>query len=285
MLQEDQSRKRYPSELPDEPWTLVEPLLPPAQPRQRGGRPRQVALREVLNTLRSLHRRGCQGAMRPHALLPTRTAYDDFAQGRDDGPWGQVGTAGRAQTRVAAGRAPTPRARWIARQSVKPPARGDPERGADGGKRVQGRQRHLWVDPLGLRRAVWLTGAGRDDGSAAPQGRALLSVTAVPRLETIFGDTKDHKHELHAWMAIHRPPGRLAVKPRPAGRPGCTPGRQRWVVERPNAWHGRDRRHSQDEERKPTSRAVRRPIRSLNLRLNRLSPRSCPAFRYHQQAA
>ena len=47
MLKEYQSRKRYPSDLTDEQWTLVEPLLP-AKPRQRGGRPRQVDMREVL---------------------------------------------------------------------------------------------------------------------------------------------------------------------------------------------------------------------------------------------
>jgi Putative transposase of IS4/5 family (DUF4096) len=47
-----QSRKRYPSDLTDEQWTLMAPLLPPAKPRQRGGRPRQVDMREVLNTIR-----------------------------------------------------------------------------------------------------------------------------------------------------------------------------------------------------------------------------------------
>ena len=52
MLKEYQCRKRYPSALTDEQWTLVEPLLPPAKPRQRGGRPRQVDMREVLNTMR-----------------------------------------------------------------------------------------------------------------------------------------------------------------------------------------------------------------------------------------
>jgi len=51
MLTAHQSRKRYPSDLTDEQWTLVEPLLPPTKPRQRGGRPRTVDMREVLNML------------------------------------------------------------------------------------------------------------------------------------------------------------------------------------------------------------------------------------------
>jgi putative transposase len=93
MLKAHQSRKRSPADLTDEQWTLVEPRLPPAKPRQRGGRPRTVDMREVLNTIRDLHRRGCPWDRLPHDLLPKRTAYDDCAQWRDDGPWGQVVTA------------------------------------------------------------------------------------------------------------------------------------------------------------------------------------------------
>ena len=93
MFKAYQSRQRYPSDLTDEQWPLVEPLLPPAQPRQRGGRPRQAEMREVLNTIRSLHRRGCQWDMLPHDLLPKSTAYDYFAHWRDDGTWDKIGTA------------------------------------------------------------------------------------------------------------------------------------------------------------------------------------------------
>jgi putative transposase len=93
MCKEHQPRKRSLSDLTDEPWTFVEPLLPPAKPRQRGGRPRKGDMREVLNPMRYLHRSGCQWDMLPHDLLPKRTASDYVAPWRDDGTWGKVGTA------------------------------------------------------------------------------------------------------------------------------------------------------------------------------------------------
>ena len=98
MLKEYQSRKRYPSDLTDEQWTLVEPLLPPlSRASEEGARARSI--REVLNTLRYLHRSGCQWDMLPHELLPKSTAYDYFAQWRDDGTWGKVVTALRTNAR------------------------------------------------------------------------------------------------------------------------------------------------------------------------------------------
>ena len=51
MGQEGLSRKVYPSDLTDEQWAIVEPMIPPAKQNPRGGRPREVDMREVLNTI------------------------------------------------------------------------------------------------------------------------------------------------------------------------------------------------------------------------------------------
>ena len=125
MVQNGHSRKPYPSDLTDEQWAIVEPLIPPAKQHKRGGHPRTVDMREVLNTIFSLNRSGCQWDVLPHAVRPKSTASDDFSQWRDDGTWAKMVQALRARPGVAAGRAPTPSAAGIESQSVKGgPARG-----------------------------------------------------------------------------------------------------------------------------------------------------------------
>ena len=76
-------RKPYPTDLTDGQWSVLEPLIPPAK---QGGRHREVAMREVLNTLFYQNKTGCQWNMLPHDLLPKSTVYDyTFAEGEPNG--------------------------------------------------------------------------------------------------------------------------------------------------------------------------------------------------------
>ena len=72
----------YPTDLTDEQWEILEPLLPPAK---SGGRPRTVELRLVLNTIFYLNKAGCQWAMLPKDLAKRSTAHDYLSAWTADG--------------------------------------------------------------------------------------------------------------------------------------------------------------------------------------------------------
>ena len=284
MATQEPARKRYRSDLTDEQWVILEPMLPPAR-TQHGGTPRRVNLRAVLDPVLYQNRTGCQWDMLPHDLLPKSTVYEYFAQWRDDGTWAKVVHQLRTRVRVQAGRAPTPSAACIDSQSVKTTEVGGQERGYDGGKKIKGRKRHVLVDTIGLVLVVLITSAALDDGAAAITLLAQISAEEFPRLSVIFADSKYHNHDLEAWLHKHRPGWRLEVKKRPEGTRGFTPLPKRWVVERTNAWHGRSRRNSKDYERKPTSSATQLHLSNIQLMLHRLSPVPHPEFHYRKEAA
>jgi transposase len=65
-------KKRYPTDLSNEEWAYIEPLLPSAAPT---GRPRQVDFREVINAIRYLVRSGCGWPMLPYDFPPYETVH------------------------------------------------------------------------------------------------------------------------------------------------------------------------------------------------------------------
>jgi len=267
------ARKPYPSDLTDEQWAVLEPLIPPARP---GGRPRKTDLREVLNAIFYLTREGCTWRALPHDFgIPWKTVYNYFQWWTWDGTWQKLLDALRPQVRTRAGRAPTPRVACIDSQSVKT-AGGGQEVGTDGGKKVRGRKRHLVVDTLGLLLAVVVTAANVDDAKAAQRLFAQLPSKDFPRLEVVQADHKYHSPELDRWLRVHHRPYRIVVLSRAAGERRFVPLASRWVVERTFAWLGRYRRLSRDYEHTPEASAAVVKIAGIHHYLRRLCRKRVP---------
>src|SRR5918996_3247200 len=176
----------YATDLSDEPWAVLEPLLPEQKWHPGGpGRPpcdvRQVInaraclqthhgpaplldpalsesrVRATLQTRPSFYvnKTGCQWRMLPKDFDPWNTVYGYFWRWRRGGRWSRRMEQLRHAERRRQERQPEPSAGSIDRQSIKP-ATQDSDVGFDRNKRVKGRKRHLLVDTLGL---SWRWGA------------------------------------------------------------------------------------------------------------------------------
>lgn len=115
------NRREYPSDISNEEWTILEPLIPPEKP---GGRPRTTDMREVINAIFYLDRTGGQWRALPHEFPPWSTVWSYFRRWRNDGTWARIHQALRERVRVKQGREPTPSAAIIDSQSVKTSQKG-----------------------------------------------------------------------------------------------------------------------------------------------------------------
>jgi len=115
------ARTPYPSDLADEQWSIMEPMIPPAEP---GGRHREVDMREVFNGILYLNRTGCSWRQLPHDLPPWGTVHYYYRRFRLDGTWQRIHDKLREKVRRKSGRKPTPSAAVIDSQSVKTAGKG-----------------------------------------------------------------------------------------------------------------------------------------------------------------
>jgi transposase len=114
---------RYPSDLSDGDWALIEPATPPAK---RGGRRREVNVREVLNAIFYVLSTGCQWQALPKDLPPKSTAHSYFMLWDWDGTLERIHHALYVETREREGREASPTAAIIDSQSAKASQKGAP---------------------------------------------------------------------------------------------------------------------------------------------------------------
>src|SRR5205814_9820746 len=88
--------RSYPSDITDNEWRILEPLIPPAKP---GGHPRTTEMREVINAILYLNRTGSQWRALPHEFPPWSTVWSYFRKWRNSGLWKRMHTALREWVR------------------------------------------------------------------------------------------------------------------------------------------------------------------------------------------
>jgi transposase len=260
MAEIERKTKRYPTDLTDEEWAKIEPLLPkPA----RTGRPREVDFREISNAIRYMARSGGGWRMLPKDFPPWETVYWWFRRFVRMLLFRTIHDIALMMDRERQGREASPSGGVLDSQSVKAPAAR--QRGYDAGKKVVGRKRHVAVDTDGRLLMVNLTTADISDSAGAQ-----LILTAIrkrwPWLKHLFADGAYDRGKLMDKAAFLD--FVVEVVRRIDGEPGFKVLPRRWVVERTFAWMTRWRRLVRDyEQRLDVSEAmIRVAMGSLLLR-------------------
>ncbi|MFF8366838.1 IS5 family transposase [Rhodococcus erythropolis] len=236
----------YPSDLTDEQWALVEPLLPAPRTGPKGGRREKHPRRRTVDAIMYVVRTGCAWRQLPHDFPPWQTVYWYFVRWHDEGTVTHIHNALRAQVRQAEGRNAEPTAGLIDSQSIRT-ADTVPSmtRGFDAGKKVKGRKRFIVTDTLGLLLTVHVVTASVQDRDGAKRS-LLWTRPDHPTVLKVWAD-QGFAGRLVDWAATTLKRSLEIVRKDP-GQRGFQVQPKRWAAERTFAWLTAHRRLARDYE-------------------------------------
>ena len=238
----DYKTDRYPSDMTNAQWAVIEPLVPLPK---HGGRPRTTDMREVINAIFYIGRTGCQWRLLPQPFPPWTTVQRYFYEWTKTGVLAEMNDIMVASVRTAEGRFPDPTAGVIDSQSVKTTESGGVF-GYDAGKKIKGRKRHIVTDTLGYLLMIHVHTANIQDRDGAVDLLKELG-EKFPNLRHVFADGGYRGPKLKNAMGEE---WTIQTIMRSHDEKGFVLLPRRWVVERTFAWLGRNRRLAKDWERK-----------------------------------
>jgi putative transposase len=130
--------KSYPSDMTDQEWEIIKPLIPAAK---KGGRRRSVDIRKILNAIFYINKGGIQWAMLPKDFPPMSTVYWYFARWKREGTIEKIHDKLRKIVRVTEAKKPEPTAGIIDSQSSKTTEEARSIKGFDAGKKNKGKKK------------------------------------------------------------------------------------------------------------------------------------------------
>src|SRR3954463_2710234 len=255
-----ETRRRYPSDLSDEEWSLTSGFV-------ASYRPLGATIRAVVEACLYLVAEGCRWRALPRDFPPWQTVRWWWDRFRREGAWEAAARALTPAARTAAGRNAGPRTGLVDAQSVRcGPQKGD--RGWDGGKKLNGRKRHVLTCSAGFLLAVLVTAACLHDKHGVDPLLAR-SHAAGWRLRRLVRDGS------YAGGDAARHGAALKGASRPQQRMGFVPIPLRWRIEQGlGVLTTRNRRLVRDWEQLPEVSETVMVVANLR-RLIRVIVRSC----------